>query len=49
MGAQISTKQRSDDGKVISVHSLDNWNTQFQSSRTSNKLVRNLGVISDYD
>ncbi|KAL7603195.1 thioredoxin H2 [Lactuca sativa] len=39
MGAQISTKQRSDDGKVISVHSLDNWNTQFQSSRTSNKLM----------
>ncbi|CAI9278380.1 unnamed protein product [Lactuca saligna] len=39
MGAQISSKQRSDDGKVISVHSLDNWNTQFQSSRTSNKLM----------
>ncbi|CAH1417160.1 unnamed protein product [Lactuca virosa] len=39
MGAQISSQQRSDDGKVISVHSLDNWNTQFQSSRTSNKLM----------
>ncbi|KAI3497749.1 hypothetical protein L2E82_13563 [Cichorium intybus] len=39
MGAQISSQQRSDDGKVVSVHSLDNWNTQFQSSRTSNKLM----------
>nr|XP_043623428.1 thioredoxin H2-like isoform X2 [Erigeron canadensis] len=39
MGAQTSTRLRSDDGKVNSVHSLSNWNTQFQSSKTSNKLM----------
>nr|XP_043625350.1 thioredoxin H2-like [Erigeron canadensis] len=39
MGAEISTQHRSDDGKVNSVHSLSNWNTQFQSSTTSDKLM----------
>nr|XP_043623056.1 thioredoxin H2-like [Erigeron canadensis] len=39
MGAQVSTQQRSDDGKVSSVHSMHNWNTRFQRSRTSNKLM----------
>ncbi|KAF5779617.1 putative monodehydroascorbate reductase (NADH) [Helianthus annuus] len=40
MGAQVSTQQRSSDhGEVLSVHSLDKWNTQFQNSKTSNKLM----------
>ncbi|KAK1425805.1 hypothetical protein QVD17_21166 [Tagetes erecta] len=49
MGAQVSSQQRSrsrsrprsgsDHGEVLSVHSSDNWNTLFQNSRSSNKLM----------
>nr|XP_043627188.1 thioredoxin H2-like [Erigeron canadensis] len=39
MGAQVSTQQRSDERKVNSVHSMHHWNTLFQRSRTSNKLM----------
>ncbi|XP_076922476.1 thioredoxin H2-like [Bidens hawaiensis] len=39
MGAQVSSQQRSGNGDVLSVHSLDKWNTQYQNSKTSNKLM----------
>ncbi|KAI3720263.1 hypothetical protein L6452_21176 [Arctium lappa] len=39
MGVQISTQQRAGNAKVISVHSLDQWNKHLQSSITSNKLM----------
>ncbi|XP_076894261.1 thioredoxin H2-like [Bidens hawaiensis] len=39
MGAQVSSQQNSGNGDVLSVHSLDKWNTQFQNSKTSNKLM----------
>ncbi|KAI3744547.1 hypothetical protein L1987_57630 [Smallanthus sonchifolius] len=39
MGAQISSQQRSDHGEVLLVHSLDSWNTRFQNSKASNKLM----------
>ncbi|XP_071707410.1 thioredoxin H2-like [Rutidosis leptorrhynchoides] len=39
MGGQVSAQQRSEHGKVNSVHSLDQWQKQFQSSKSSNKLM----------
>ncbi|XP_024987299.1 thioredoxin H2-like isoform X2 [Cynara cardunculus var. scolymus] len=39
MGGQISSQQRAANGEVISVNSLDHWNTQLKSSITSNKLM----------
>ncbi|KAD4983165.1 hypothetical protein E3N88_19836 [Mikania micrantha] len=39
MGAQASSQPRSDHGEVISIQSLEDWNTRLQNSKTSNKLM----------